>query len=798
MQPLSLPFRFSPRPTDGEQHDSAPLNRTTKLRQGDADFELPAFHVPGWHRRTSSAAPVARVAGRKRAALVVFAFFLAVGLVVYRHEEYSFDLPYAIERPGTAAAEESPLKVENGVVRLADRPPSGPLPGDEPPDIDTVTRALVAPSSPSSAPPTPSPTPVPADPPSSAFPPGLFPITLPSPSPTRPLSHPLSLLAFSRLAPSVRWRCLDEWVAHSRACEALKDRFKPGVEEEVKIDVAWTWVNGSEGRMAKVREEAADEVARKTGPSEQGDAASVARHFREHDELRYSVRSVLSSFGSDSLAGLHLVAGDIPDNGLSAENASEHPSESTSRLVQVPTWLDVAKVEFAGQPAPAAVDAEPVFRVQSHSELFSRADGAMPGAIPSFNSLAIEAQTANLDSRSPSLLAINDDNFLLQPLATTDVDSPLSGPVFRMFRHAPIEGIEFPEDDPEGEWRSLKRSNWALDQRFGKRGRFYLVHIAKSLPMPLSRELQSTFPKAFAATAAARFRGRAPSEINPHFLLTHFTMEKQREALLWSYIVARFDHNGDGLLSRDERVDLLTDLLTDAAADPTTLILSASRPRRDGLSALSSAASFAGLPPPRIVIEYTSQDGSAYFAASKDEPNIPHQPSWPSFDSNDGNDNPACTLSLFSPSSLPSMRPRRPEGLEAFLPEDSSEDGEEEPANDFEPFMVGDTGTRWEDIEYAAPTKSALLRRKEALLLIQRYAYTLGNAHYAFEGIHRGGDELSAKLEALSDPPEGRSRPVFLALNDDIEQAEDVEDVDGRLRAWFSEVWSERSEWEKE
>ncbi|GAA5941932.1 hypothetical protein JCM10213_004338 [Rhodosporidiobolus nylandii] len=670
-----------------------------------------------------------------------------------------------------------------------------------------------------------------------------------------PPSHPLSLLVFSRLPPSQGWECLDAWVARGEVCSGLAGAFAQGEVGEVKLDVMWTWVNGSEARMREWREEIAKEEDGGKGDS----GAEVLRHFREHDELRYSVRSVASAFPPSALGQLHLIAGDIPAFPLSFSNSSS--SRGTSgRLVQKPSWLSVAASAGEGEAVSFASSSSdtnrPVFRLHAHSELFrttavkvkaaggrageaekrERAEKWRDGTVPSFNSLAIESQSANLDTLSPSTLALNDDFFLLKPLSTSDVDSPLTGSVFRMFRDFSVEGArpEDSDDDPEGEWRGLKYSAWILDRRFGKRKRPYLAHVAKSIPMPLFRELHAVFfGQLETQTSASRFRGRGPAEVTPHFMLQHYVLEKHREALLWSYVVARSDSDGDGFHSVEERSSLLHHLCADAAfLDESSSTLYASSPRRTSLSALANASSFSALPSAQeTTFEFLSQDGFCLFAADDShEATIPHWAgSWPSFaPSADNGVGSPCALRLVdcfgeafldvsqgaastdASELLKRIAFERPEcgdclivqllaksgerGLEAFLPEKVEK---EQLDRSLEVVTVGTSGMIWKELDFNTVLSGAS-RRQQAISLIQRYAYSIGTSPFAFLSVGQGGDPLTARLSSLIRPVPPETVPAFVALNDDIASTDPVElaDVDERLQRWFREVWPEPSEWE--
>ncbi|GAA5902129.1 hypothetical protein JCM6882_006708 [Rhodosporidiobolus microsporus] len=818
---------------------------------------LPKYREGGIHRRESSvaslASTVARPGGRRRAVVVAFIVLLAGAVLLSRDERYGFEawdtLPWRSEVDDLPPEREPLFLVEDGIVRL----PTPPAPDPEP----TTTAAsppLFFPTDALALPARPDPTPLPPPPPRlpsaddlAAASTGLLPISVePSLYSFPPPSLPLHLLTFSRLPAAARWSCLDAWVGEGRVCRELEGRFAARKEDEVKIDVVWTWVNGSESRLAEWREILAEEGEKKDGKKgKKGkNGAQVLRHFREHDELRFSIRSVLSSLAS-SLKTLHLVSGDIPAESPSS-NTSVPPPTANNRLLQVPTWLKTEQAQRVDLDSGASSSASrPQIRLHSHSELFkTRAGDGEPSAdeqarrwqntsVPSFSSRAIESQLPGLETDSPVLLSLNDDFFLLKTLSASDIASPLTGPVFRMYRNFVVEGVPANKNDKDGiesEWLGLKHSNWLLDQRFGKRKRPYLAHIAKSISAPVFREAREVFFEAFSSTASARFRGRGPNQITPLFLYTQYTVEKHREALLWSYLVARFDVDSDGFLSPQERILLLTDFLTDNAAfHQDSASLYSRTPCRSSLLSIPSTSSLLGLLSPKHTkFEFLSSDGYAHFAADNSHgETIPHWQAWPHFTAgSDVGKGLPCAMRLKScfseeflnlDASAPGVKTgdalkriafEQPEcgdclivhllaksgeqGLEAFLPAK----GEEADGEELEALTVATSGTAWQDVSFS-PLKSSLSRRQQALSLIQRYSYSIGSSPLAFLSVTSGGDKLSDKLAALTSRADG---PAFLALNDDIgtTKEDELRDIDERMKRWFGETWTTPSEWERE
>ncbi|GAA5862968.1 hypothetical protein JCM1840_002342 [Sporobolomyces johnsonii] len=664
-----------------------------------------------------------------------------------------------------------------------------------------------------------------------------FPSSLYSPRYTpRPLRPTLSTSSF----PSSR--CVDLYVSRGEHCAELRNRWSG--EQQPKLDIIWTWTNGSsEELMASWREKVSNEVGwkrwvtrAKTSLSQLRRRAlggSVVKHFREHDELRFSLRSVLSSLPSTQLSTLHLVVGDTLSHSPSSRVPTVDPTNAphsvdyyaSTRYAQLPHWVNLSSID----------------------ELFKSDAGGLEQArewqdkvLPSFNSLAIESQLANIDTEATTALYLNDDFLLMQPLSIADVESPLSGPIFRMQRDLLVGGVapEKVTDDGDGEWRGLDMSAWLLDERFGKRRRPYLIHVAKTVSIPMLKEMQSVFLDALTKTAEARFRGKAPVEVQPMYLYTMYTIEKHREALLWSFLVARSHPSLTGAYTPSEREALLSSLGYDSPVTPPSLSVAA--PRRNSLAALHDGYSSTGLSLPKETdLEFTSLDGYAFFGLDAGAPGVPaHKTGWPSFNSNgvdasSSDDEPVCTLDLTTcfgeefldvdgggdvsvQDTFRRVAFERPQcgdcliallvgrsgdkGLEAFVPPPSEEDDDDEEQEETpEVNAVGTSGTKWWEVDFDTRLSGKQgSRRRRATSLIHRYAYTIGNSAASFQSIRYGGPSLTSGLNALSSPGGSNRRPAFVALNDDVAGTKSrvTEDVDRRMGEWFRATWPEATRWE--
>lgn len=121
-------------------------------------------------------------------------------------------------------------------------------------------------------------------------------------------------------------------------------------------------------------------------------------------------------------------------------------------------------------------------------------------------------------------------------------------------------------DEPHGEWRSMGESNVLLSKhpppgpasqpthrfsrpgaRFGARHRPYVLHEAKSVSLSFLREITMMWPDAIAAAGSHTFRETVSGQGDASmlFLLSHFVVERWREALLWSWVVAKHGSIGD-------------------------------------------------------------------------------------------------------------------------------------------------------------------------------------------------------------------------------------------------------------
>lgn len=602
--------------------------------------------------------------------------------------------------------------------------------------------------------------------------------------------------------------------------------------------------------------------------------------FRENDELRYSLRSAKAALGG-FLRTSHLVSADywpsgLPD-GLSSGNISHHSELWTTaeddefgrsdvfhietgliRFGQVPQWLDLDHPSVRVGDEARTIDEEegptPFLRVHHDWSIYSQlqnidADlqavvvasderGTLAyklGAVPTFNSGAKEAAMGlNVTDLGETFFYSNDDYYMGRNLTSADFASPLYGPVFLLARNNLIEPDEHQENGL-GEYPSYRYTTWLLGERFGRRKRPYIHHVHKTYVRPLAQESQLMFGDELGRTARQRFRG-AGQTVNNQLLSYNFVIERHREALLWSYFVARIDKDGDGWYGDDELMEAWSDLGLASNLSFSNATVGVPLPVRDTLlpANVKQTLEESHFPTPRETrYVFSSQDGYALA-----ELNAPRKldNAWPIYyketdtdksndDDDDGNtdhkeaaviDLSVCWHKGIGRNALDLFRHMAFEvpncgdalitlvvgrsgrkGLSAFLPhggavfpETSSSPVDNRSETETTPHLP--LNDRWQDADFSLVAVarntgwSGLARRTFAMLLIQRYAYTIGWADVKFEMLTTL-ESTSGTLERLRNDG-GREGHALVGINDDMDGPEVLE-AQKLFKGWMEETW---------
>ena len=143
---------------------------------------------------------------------------------------------------------------------------------------------------------------------------------------------------------------------------------------EPRLDILWTWVNGSDILLQDAKNRVQEGLAA-DDPRQPSKSWKSIRQFRyalntwisagkpshivsrDHDELRYSFRSVLANF-RPYLGRFHLLTTDF----AMPENTGNNSIPIDYRLGQVPQWLDTDRRPWA--------DGHVELSIKHHAQIF--------------------------------------------------------------------------------------------------------------------------------------------------------------------------------------------------------------------------------------------------------------------------------------------------------------------------------------------------------------------------------------------------------------------------------------------
>ncbi|KAJ9475763.1 hypothetical protein PHBOTO_005872 [Pseudozyma hubeiensis] len=323
-----------------------------------------------------------------------------------------------------------------------------------------------------------------------------------------------------------RDECWVQWFSTGTICKHPPQAWS----RQDKLDLIWVWSNSSL-------------VSR-------GDASS--------DLLRYSWRSaqqnMQSGFGTVTLL--------TPDADVGTAAASGACTN---------TYQDQQAATYSGQRPCWLVSADPVYRPPSlvhHRQIAcSAGSGLSSDACSSASVVGASAAASTsmlLAAQAPQLsdvrLVTAPHHIFAEPVSSADFWNPLYGLTFHLtndasqagdMASAPLAGTD---DVP------ISRANALLDQRFGARSRRKLVDLPVPISRPVLQELQHIWPKELSPIKPT---------VDLASLHAHYTAERYREALLWSFLVAKHDLDGDGVYSVQEASALLHDLGLKDLSKPT-------------------------------------------------------------------------------------------------------------------------------------------------------------------------------------------------------------------------------------
>ncbi|NGN68313.1 sugar phosphotransferase [Streptomyces sp. A7024] len=279
------------------------------------------------------------------------------------------------------------------------------------------------------------------------------------------------------------------------------------------IDAVYTWVDGSDPEWLRRR-------AKYAGEEYHGESANAAR-YADHDELRYSLRSLATY--APWIRNVYLVTDD-----------------------QAPVWLDTA---------------HPRLRVVSHREIFTD-----PGLLPTFNSHAIESQLHHIEGLSEHFLYFNDDVFL--GAETVPQDFFMGNGVTKFFPSPALVPLDDPSDEDVPVSVAAKNNRRLIENTFGVLPVQKMKHTPHALRRSVLAEIESRFGDEHGATASHRFRSREdlaiPSSLH-HYYAFH-TGRSTTGSITYGYFDLSNPNSANRLdrllAARDRRVFCINDTVS--------------------------------------------------------------------------------------------------------------------------------------------------------------------------------------------------------------------------------------------
>ncbi|MFI0981285.1 stealth family protein [Streptomyces sp. NPDC021093] len=291
------------------------------------------------------------------------------------------------------------------------------------------------------------------------------------------------------------------------------------------VDVVYTWVDGSDPAWIERR-------AGVTGSAYHEEAANAAR-YANHDELRYSLRSL--EMYAPWVRTVYLVTDD-----------------------QTPAWLDTS---------------QPGIEVVSHREMFSDTS-----VLPTFNSHAIESQLHRIEGLSEQFLYFNDDVFLGAEASPRDFF--FANGLTKFFPSPALVPLGPPSADDVPVSVAGKNNRALIEERFGTTPVGKMRHVPHALSRSVLAEIEVEFAEQHRATAAQRFRSSEDIAI-PSSLAHYYAFHTRRalpDDIEYAYIDVSLPNAANRLdrllLNRDKSVFCLNDTLsTEDDFDRSTALL---------------------------------------------------------------------------------------------------------------------------------------------------------------------------------------------------------------------------------
>lgn len=226
-------------------------------------------------------------------------------------------------------------------------------------------------------------------------------------------------------------------------------------EPDFPIDAVYTWVDGTDEKWQRLK---AGAQAEQTGETLIQDALAAAR-FADHDELRFSLRSIEQY--APWIRKIWIVT-----NG------------------QVPSWLAMEN---------------PNIQIISHEEIWPSPEG-----LPNFNSHAIEACLHRIDGLAEHYLYFNDDMILGKPVSPSRFFHGNGVSKF-FYSRALVDFSEIGTQD-NASTIAAKNAREAMQQHGATTASRKFFHTPSPLRRSVTARLEEIHPELFDLTRKAQFR----------------------------------------------------------------------------------------------------------------------------------------------------------------------------------------------------------------------------------------------------------------------------------------------------
>ena len=244
------------------------------------------------------------------------------------------------------------------------------------------------------------------------------------------------------------------------------------------IDVVYTWVDGSDPDWMHRKNAALADIGR----AQINEIAANSSRFTSRDELRYSLRSIVSF--APWVRRIFLVTDD-----------------------QLPPWLD---------------ESHGMVTVVSHRELF----GAT-GKLPTFNSHAIESRLHHINGLAEHFIYFNDDMFLGRPLRASKF---FHGNGIAKFFPSSAQLAAGPPTVYDAPVTAAGKNNRShIEERFRRTITQKMQHVPYALQKSVLQELEDKLPDEVLQTAAHQFRH--PGDLSIPSSLQHYWAYHTRRAV---------------------------------------------------------------------------------------------------------------------------------------------------------------------------------------------------------------------------------------------------------------------------